>query len=172
MKAIECIISFAILVFLGACLDEDLSIDHAATAAAKTYPLVDQELWPHFASFEEEALRRGHRVDLSQAAIVGEIEEIHQDQVAGTCAYSSRRSDKHVTIDKSFWDRASEAYREYIVFHELGHCYLYRGHMDQCRDNQTYASLMRSGTGGCYDHYTSQTRAYYIDELFSVLVGP
>ncbi|MEL6124666.1 MAG: hypothetical protein AAFR14_13205, partial [Bacteroidota bacterium] len=60
-------------------------------------------------------------------------------------------------------------YREYIIFHELGHCVLFRDHVDACFANNTWTSIMRSGHGSCFDNYTSRTRPYYIDELFSSL---
>jgi hypothetical protein len=54
-----------------------------------------------------------------------------------------------------------------VVFHELGHCYLGRGHSEETHPNGVCKSIMRSGNGGCFDNYNSTTREAYLDELFS-----
>jgi hypothetical protein len=58
--------------------------------------------------------------------------------------------------------------KEYIVFHELGHCVLNRPHTEDSFSNGVCSSIMRSGNGGCYDYYNRFTRQYYVDELFEV----
>ena len=69
-------------------------------------------------------------------------------------------------IDIDFWNSASESAREMIVFHELGHCFLQRGHNDNKQDDGTCVSIMRSGKGGCIDFYTSSNRGSLLDELY------
>jgi len=172
MKAVECIFLFVSLVTIGACIDDDLSVIEPNNPTHKQYPLVDQALWSHFSAFEQAAAERGYRVDLSNTQITGTIESLNQGNVAGVCSYGGRTNRRDVTIDKEFWDRASHLGREYIVFHELGHCFLGRGHKEACLSNRVYASLMRSGHGTCRDNYRSQTRAYYLDELFSDNLRP
>lgn len=130
------------------------------------FELVDSQLVPHFLSFETAAKERGISIDLSAAQIIGKIEELHEDNIAGQCSYISNRPNE-ITLDLTFWNQASNSYREYIVFHEIGHCYLNRDHLDTSLRNGACTSIMRSGTGNCQDNYNSQTRAYYLDELFS-----
>ena len=133
-----------------------------------SYTNVDRELWPYFSNFEKEARARNLNVNLNLSNIVGSIEPIHEDGVAGSCSYGRFRNNE-IIIDSEFWDRAPSLYREYIVFHELGHCYLSRQHLDACLTNRTWKSLMRSGTENqCRDNYTTLTREYYIDELFGI----
>lgn len=137
--------------------------------ADKPFPGVDDRLWEIFQEFETEAKTRGIAVDLADAGITGSISTIEEDGVVGYCSYGRRRSPNHIEIDDTFWRRASSVAREYIVFHELGHCYLYREHLEDCFANRTWVSLMRSGTlTTCRDNYNSATRGYYIDELFGV----
>ncbi len=170
MKAVESVILFVSLVTIGACIDEDLSqIEDQNTIETAVFPLVDQELWSHFIAFEDAAEDRGFRVDLSATQIRGTIEEIHEDNIAGTCSFGGRTNFRDVVIDESFWDNSSQLSREYIVFHELGHCFLGRDHEEACLANRSYASLMRSGLGSCRDNYNFSTRDYYLDELFGVL---
>lgn len=175
MKAVESIAIFLLLVFFGACLENDLisgDLNEELNTSEKSYANVDRELWPYFHAFEKAAISRGFTIDLSKTNIFGTIEDIDNQNVAGTCSYGGRSNYKDVIIDKTFWNQARNLNREYIVFHELGHCYLFRDHHEACFVNNTYVSMMRSGTGFCRDNYSSQTRDYYLDELLTPLYGP
>jgi len=70
-------------------------------------------------------------------------------------------------IDKAFFNQTSELLKEMVIFHELGHCVLFRGHREATYSNGTCASIMRSGVEGCRDNYRASTRAAYLDELFA-----
>jgi len=106
-------------------------------------------------------------VDLTDAGITGVIEEIDEDHVAGQCAFPRNRPNE-VTVDESFWVRGSDLFKEFIVFHELGHCYLFRPHLEDQFSNGACVSIMRSGNGSCLDNYRNSTREFYIDELFEL----
>ena len=129
------------------------------------YENVDEALWNYFDRFEEEAAERGIAVDIRAERITGFISEIEEDNVAGTCNYNFRNPNK-VTIDASFWNRSSDRFREFVVFHELGHCILYRDHKEDANQFNVCESIMRSGTGTCFDNYNRNTRSDYLDELF------
>ncbi len=146
----------------------DLVSDEQGVASDNLYVGIEERLIPHFQSFEAAALERGLEVDLSISGITANIESIDEDNIAGQCSYGRHRlSPKEIIIDESFWNQASQLYREYIVFHELGHCYLLRGHNDNCTEGGIWESLMRSGTvDGCRDLYNNRTRNNYLDELF------
>jgi len=126
---------------------------------------VDIQLQSYFNTFETEGRQRGVNLDLSEYELTGDISEIHQDNVAGQCQYSSNRPNA-ITIDKSFWKNASPMLREMVVFHELGHCVLARGHREASNHNGHCLSIMRSGTGSCSTLYNAENRKYYLDELF------
>ncbi len=132
----------------------------------KKYPNVDPDLWSYYEEFEAEADKRGLSYDLNNLNISGEIQEIHQSGVAGSCQYGSAINN-HVTIDKTFWNRASDFTKEMVVFHELGHCALLRGHDERQNRAGLCLSIMRSGTGNCIDAYSAQNRDAYLNELFS-----
>lgn len=129
------------------------------------FPNVDAELRPYFQRFEDEAALRGLAVNLTEAGISGVIAPIEEDFIAGSCSFPRNRPNE-VTIDEAFWVRGSELFREFIVFHELGHCYLLRPHTEEILSDGNCASIMRSGSGPCWDNYTLNTRNYYINELF------
>lgn len=129
------------------------------------FPNVDQELWTYYDRFETEAARRGLDIDLRELNISGNVEFIAEEGVVGTCQYHSR-TPNHVTIDESFWLRSSDLSKEYVVFHELGHCVLLRDHNDNHDDNGFCISVMHSGLTDCRSAYNNTYREYYLDELF------
>jgi hypothetical protein len=131
-----------------------------------TYPEVEQALWDFFQHFEYEAAIRGYEVDLAAAGITAKVAEITEEHVAGQCSYGAAIG-RNIIIDETFWNsNASLLYKEMVVFHELGHCFLGLGHNEGLLSNGTCASIMRSGAGDCRDNYHAASRSYYLDELF------
>jgi len=154
-------LSFMIL----SCSSGDQTLNEFIEEEELGYPNVDRMLWPYFSRFEEESAARGIAIDLRALRITGEIEDLEGERVAGQCSFNHRQPN-HITIDERFWQRSSENFREMIMFHELGHCVLYRGHLETELRNGACSSIMRSGNGGCIDNYNTQTRRFYVDELF------
>lgn len=139
----------------------------AASLQPTIYEGVTPELWYFFLKFEVEAKKRGQVIDLRILNIKGKIEKIHATGIVGLCSHSATR-DKEVIIDENFWNRSSDYEREAIIFHELGHCALERGHEDATLDNGMCKSLMRSGFSPCLTFYRKGSQQdYYLDELFS-----
>lgn len=133
--------------------------------ANSQFPNVDPELWKFYQAFELEANKRGFEYDLNALNISGEIKEISENNVAGSCRFGSH-IDNEVTIDKTFWNSSSEIFREFVIFHELGHCVLLRDHDESVDARGHCLSIMRSGLTNCRDTYSNENRATFIDELF------
>jgi len=129
-----------------------------------SYPGVDSELHVHFQQFEAEATKRGYTISLADLEITGVITEIEEEGIAGTCNFGNHVA--HVTVDQSFWNTASEPFQEYVVFHELGHCALLRGHSEGSNKSGECQSIMASGTQDCRVNYSNNRRDQLIDELF------
>ena len=144
----------AAFTFLFACSDD---------AGLESNQVIDDELSPYFTSFEEEARARGLEVSLTDNNIGGRIEEI-DDDIVGQCWQNSEQG--YIIIDADYWSRASSIDREFIVFHELGHCYLQREHLDERDARGVCTSIMNSGTSNCVRLYTSHNRSDLLDELF------
>jgi len=161
MKAITCLL---ISLFLISCQSDFLSPE-SETIRVKSYQDVDQRLWTYFESFEVEARKRGLSFDLNRLKITGEIQNIAETNVAGTCQYGSHIH--HVTIDSDFWNRNSSMQREFVVYHELGHCVLYRDHTESSFNNGACTSIMHSGLTNCNVLYNTANRDYYLNELFA-----
>lgn len=126
---------------------------------------VDQELQSYFISFQQEAVKRGFDYDLNTLDVSGDIDQISDEGVAGTCQYGSHITN-HITIDQDFWDSAPPIYREFVVYHELGHCVLLRGHDESTDASGRCLSIMRSGLQGCIDSYSPLSKSDFLDELF------
>lgn len=151
------------LVINSCQLDQDI---YGEKTINMEFPGVDVGLWPYFQRFEEEALKRNIKVDLHEANITGYITDISNYKIRGQCSNSD--NSHQLTIDKPSWNNASESEKEFLVFHELGHCYLGRVHDESMDSKGICLSIMRSGTGECRDMYNTATRTALIDELFGV----
>jgi hypothetical protein len=129
--------------------------------------LIQDELQPYFDRFTEEGLLRNVTIDFEINPITAELTEIETENIAGRC-YHLATQPNHIQIDLNTWLRSSELQREYFVFHELGHCYLQREHLEDVNPNGNCLSIMASGTGVCTPNYRLETRDYYLDELFHI----
>jgi hypothetical protein len=148
-------------ISLNACQSDPISSDGDSR-------LVPDDLQPYFSSFEDAAADLGVPIDIAASGITAEIRAINQGNVAGTCSTNGFEI-RHITIDRSFWTTASPLLREMVVYHELGHCILGRGHTETSFANGLCTSIMRSGLGDCHDAYNFDNRSYYLRELFGLL---
>lgn len=156
-----------LLFSLSSCQLEMDGLDPASGSETN----VDADLQPYFERFESEGLERGLEIDLKGAGISGFILEITEENIVGQCSHSNQGAN-NVTIDDEFWAVASDLNKQFIVFHELGHCYLAREHRDDAYPGGQCVSMMRSGLGDCWDLYNIRTREDYIDELFNPELYP
>lgn len=127
--------------------------------------VVETSLQDYFERFVDEASMRGINVAQATSQVHAEIGDIPEQNVIGQCAWSE--SYHAITIDRQYWQSANDLQREFVVFHELGHCVLKRNHVDDPDGNGNCESIMTSGTGTCRVVYTSQNRERLVDELFT-----
>jgi len=126
---------------------------------------VDSSLQEYFDRFAEEAALRNVTVDYTASRVSGYIRLITTPNVIGQCAHDADQPNT-VIIDKIYFDSANDLNREFLVFHELGHCVLNREHLDDADDKGNCISIMTSGTGLCQINYNASTRKALLDELF------
>ena len=158
MKLSSLCLLLSTLLFLFSCQKDDSISD------SDNFTGIDSRLVKYFDKFESAGATRGFEIDLEAEGFGGAIQKIEGS--AGKCFYGSHAT-PNVIIDIDYWNNADEMNRELMVFHELGHCYLQRGHMEDRMGDGICMSIMRSGDGSCFDNYTNDTRDYYLDELFS-----
>lgn len=129
---------------------------------------MDEELVPYFEIFEEEAALRGIVFDNEVEQIEGYLQNIADNGVIGACRRNDGdRVNRSVFFDKPYWETATQLEKEYVVFHELGHCFLKLDHDDSENEKGECISIMASGVGGCRDNFNELTRDDLLDELFS-----
>jgi len=129
---------------------------------------VDEELIPYFEAFREEAAERGIVFDNSEEMIEGYLQNIPDDGVLGACKRNADNEDNpQIFFDKPYWRSATELEKEYVMFHELGHCFLKLGHDNAVDSIGDCVSIMASGLSDCRTNYNNGNREALIDELFS-----
>ena len=127
---------------------------------------VDAPLQPYFDRFEAEAAARGVTIDLEALQVSGDVRLIGTVNVIGQCVHTEKEPNT-IIVDVVYWNSAEELEKEFLIFHELGHCALNRDHIDDSDGNGDCISMMTSGTGQCHINYTEATRSALLDELFT-----
>ena len=160
-------IYFLLIVLLSACSDEGANTGQIGFQSDdEFFPTVTPELRPLYMAFEQEAALRGLTIDLTAEAVTGNIVQLGNNAVLGLCRSDVPGEPNRVAVDIEAWNNSSDAFREVIVFHELGHCILGREHLD-AEENGVCISLMNSGLSGCEIILDdAQVRKEYLDELF------
>lgn len=152
------IASILFVAFILSCSDEPRDV------------VIDPELQPYVDSFLSEASKRGIDIDLQEDGLdIFFEEDISTADYAGICRY--RLGANEIGIDREVWDRSSEDRKQWLVFHELGHCVLDRSHRNDKFDNGMWKSLMRGDPLSDRERiiplcYLWDRKEYFIDELF------
>jgi hypothetical protein len=128
-------------------------------------PVVDSPLQAYFDRFIDEAAVRGLDVAYATSQVDATISDIKEPNVIGQCSWSQTHQHS-ITLDENYWRKANDLQREFVVFHELGHCVLGLDHVDNSDANGNCTSIMTSGTSDCRVLYTNNNRVRLLDDLF------
>ncbi len=89
-------------------------------------------------------------------------------RVEGVCSITRMKSGRlilKITINSDAWNKFTEPGREQLLFHELGHCVLFRDHLDEIHSDGTrFRSIM--ATYGVPEADYKLYREEYLQELF------
>ena len=118
---------------------------------------VHAELQQIFEDFIYEGNQRGITVDFNAIPVDGLLDSSLEASITGQCQHDSDNPDR-VIINRNYWMRSDERQREFLVFHELGHCYLKRSHMDKKNSRGECLSIMHSSASVCENAYSDETR--------------
>jgi len=123
---------------------------------------------PHVDQYIEEARERGRIVDFASTGLSIKFREEEDEESIGVCFLGQYR----IEINRPDWNDFSYNERERLIFHELGHCEIGRGHKNNILINDEWASIMRGvpfeeDVMGPGVNYSGRRRLYYIDELFN-----
>lgn len=154
-RNVVAILLTASLLIIGSCVKDE-----------EPQYFIDVPLQEYFDRFAFEAGLRNVVIDYEEMMISGDIRVITSPNVIGQCGHTENEPNI-VIVDKFYWDDADELEREFLVFHELGHCALKRGHIDDSDPQGICVSMMTSGTGLCNINYSAATREDLLDELFT-----
>ena len=112
--------------------------------------------------FERDALVYGHDIQITDLII--EFGEPENPMAVGVCI---TRDDATpiIQIRQSYWESTTETYRQILMYHELGHCVLNRGHIEPT----LYLSIMNPHI--MHSSLFDVNRSKYIDELFNPMLS-
>jgi len=125
---------------------------------------IENEVLSYMISFHEEAQLRGVDINLADAQISVRLIDIGGETV-GRCLTFSNNT-KTIELDRNYWDAQEDLGKEFVIYHELGHCLLDRGHLDAANQSGICVSIMHSSNDLCRNNYNTRTREAYLDELF------
>jgi len=129
------------------------------------FSVVDSPLQAYFDRFIDEAAVRGFDVSYATSQVDATISDIPEPNVIGQCSWNQTHQHS-ITLDRNYWSKANDLQREFVVFHELGHCVLGLEHFDDSDAYGNCTSIMTSGTGDCRVLYTNNNRGRMLDDLF------
>lgn len=129
---------------------------------------VDPAFEPYVQEFIAEGAKRGQTIDFTDSGLIVEFSDGSVGGASGFCYVGKH----HVVIDKSEWTALSENVRGFLLFHELGHCELDRGHTNLKFSNDVWKSIMRGGELEGFEiwipiPYYGFRKEYLNDELFN-----
>lgn len=134
---------------------------------SRQFDSTDKRLKPYVQAFEREAALVLDRPNFKVGDIPVNFGDTENSDFVGVC-FTYHDGSREVIIRKRWWDHADEKARQAIVFHELGHCRLDRGHNDQVimqDDREIRLSLMHSRMVYLNDY--QQMEEEYHHELFT-----
>lgn len=128
-------------------------------------PHVNTSLEAYVNRFVQVAESLGRPVALGRIQV--EFVETMEGNVIGKC-YPGLMTPR-IEINRSYWERpgVSNARRESLMFHELGHCILGRGHDDSLISGYGLDKSIMNSIALPSGHYENNWN-YYMDELFGI----
>ena len=139
--------------------------------------VIDPELRPYIEDFIKEAKLRGVILNINDmgAQLVEKFTLGKDQSFCGYGIWDYPRVNKgrfEIKTSENCWLNRTDIEKENLVFHELGHAFLKRPHLNTTFPNRSAKSIMCSSgdvfgcsTFGIYHDY-EPFRKYYLDELF------
>lgn len=133
---------------------------------------VDTEFTPYLQRFLDSAKVHNRIFDVQTNGLIIEFADL-KENTAGLTHYEDPI---RVEIDETYWNDISkkagaEMMKENLIFHELGHGLLDRGHLNTTLENGDWKSIMCGGEKvnerPWNINYRGIRREYYISELFN-----
>lgn len=126
--------------------------------------LNNSEFQPYLNSFLEEAKSRGYNINANNINFY--LADIENENVGGLC--NQRKGE--IIIDREGWKTSNEKIKEFLIFHELGHCINGRDHRNETSESGECLSIMdgKENNFSCSKNlHSTLWKEYYLDELFN-----
>lgn len=129
---------------------------------------VDPDFEEYVQRFIAEGAARGVDINFEDTGLLIE----YSDRIVAGASGYCYLGEHHIVIDKADWSDLTDTQKEYLLFHELGHCELDRRHKNDQFNNFLWKSLMRGDPlVGTQQYipvpYYGFRKPYYRDELFN-----
>lgn len=144
------------------CLSTILSVlvscGSVETINQRTY--INPDLKPYYKAFIRDYKLKSSKIDI-------DFGFLPQD-VAGNCRVSFRGKEfkRKITVDKAHWLSYNSYQKKWLMYHELGHCLLFRGHESDFLENHPECpkSIMLSYVDArCFKRF----HKFYLNELIN-----
>jgi hypothetical protein len=127
---------------------------------------IDPPFQEYIDRFAKEASSRGVNVNLQSLVVT------FSDTLQNYCGYGVSNS-VQISSRVNCWQNQTDANKEILMFHELGHAILHRSHDNSILSNGDYKTMMLDGNQfSLYSEDTPERRKYYLDELFNASTPP
>ena len=148
MKNVKVIYTIMLALFLSACAKEKVT-------------QIDPGFEVFASRFEQEARKQGVGITVDNLKISFDDNEKLGSNILGVCK-SGLNFIPEIVISRSYWTNMSLADKEQLMFHEMGHCVLGRGHNSRVVNGYAASIMNPYHIGSIYSYnYTS-----YMSELF------
>lgn len=133
--------------------------------------VIDPAFRPLFTKFLDEGASRGanikrHHLD-NLVIVFDDLSYSFSEVGAGVIGYCTWvKGAPLIHIDRMFWAESDSWTKEELLFHELGHCVLFRGHVDALTLDGRPMSIMYPFVIHA-DLFNQYTESDYLDELFT-----
>lgn len=125
------IILLGVLLALTSCgTGGPLDFIHKGEGHKRQHSTTDPAFLAHIQAFEAEAATQLSEPDFKVGDIPINFGIPSDPNFVGVC-YTYANNQREVIIRKDWWERSNEKARQALIFHELGHCRLDRGHNDE-----------------------------------------
>ncbi len=117
-------------------------------------------------SFFNDANFYGRNISIEDQDLIISFGRIEEPLIDGRC----NSNNNNILIDSLSWKNKSTSQKKWLIYHELGHCVLNRGHTDNAFINGECKSLMHSNISesNCSTNFISTSWFdYYSKELFT-----
>lgn len=127
------LILLTLLVSCGSDLGDFNIVPHQEEKDPRTITSINPEFAPYYKEFQDVC-------NIVPTTPI-DFKEIESPSVGLCRMWTGQKVYTQIEIDPSYWEKASEPHRRWLVFHELGHCLLGLEH-DETMEDGVPASIM------------------------------